>query len=559
MDELLPTDPAKLGGWTLQGRLGSGGMGVVYMGNQKGKTAAIKVIHASSLENPRVKSRFKQEVRSLELLDNPYVAPLIEANLEVKNPWYAVEYISAMSLNDVVKTAGSFTGKHWWHLAQHLLLALNAIHQVNVIHRDLKPANVMISNGIPKLIDFGLAKPITEGGERTHSTFTGQWMGTPQFMSPEQWENTKDVDGKTDIWALGITLISAAGGQAWGSRNSNDIQALLHLKRSPDSSALNIAQKELVSKMLIHDSSKRWSATQLLKNFDTFYNHLDSPAAAQVKVEAKPIIAPRRNNQARANNIRVQGNRVVVEGSPMYNREDAKIRVEGNRVVVGEDAKPPAPKVAKNPYVTSDGVPIFIGMRVKYIKTDELGRVTKLDKNDTGYVYVQLDGQNESKVKSTNQLVSAAGIRKEKSNNFEPSFIRRNWKDLLFFWLLTPPIWLIFKYFNDEDFRAKYFATNTTQGLKYWKIGFLVTHIFTFGVLGPVVSVPLAIKQKKLLVSVFAVINTIGVWVFLIGISNTPDGGTLPAFPTIMFIVNYLGGFFLPLVLRIGPKSPPSP
>jgi serine/threonine protein kinase len=471
-------------------------------------------------------------VRSLELLNNPYVAPLLESNLEVKNPWYAVEYISDMSLNDVVKTAGSFTGKNWWHLAQHLLLALSAIHQVNVIHRDLKPANVMISKGIPKLIDFGLAKPITEGGERTHSTFTGQWMGTPQFMSPEQWENTKEVDGKTDIWAVGITLISAAGGQAWGSRNSNDIQALLHLKRSPDSSALNPAQKELVSKMLIHDSSKRWSATQLLKNFDTFYNYQDSPAAAQVKVAARPIIAPAKNNQALPNNI----------------------KVEGNRVVVGEDVKPPAPKVAKNPYVTSDGVPIFIGMRVKYIKTEELGRVTKLDKNDTGYVFVQLDGENESKVKSTNQLESAAGVKKKRIRP-EQSFIQRNWRDLLFFWILTPPIWLIFKYFNDEDFKVKYFSVATPRSLKFWKIGFVATHAFTAGLLGPFVGVPLAIKLKRLPVTLFMATNFIAVWVFLIGIGNTPDGGTVPTISAIAFLINYCLGFFLPFVLRFGTSS----
>ena len=529
MEDLLPTDPKKLGGWTLQGRLGAGGMGIVYMGNQKGKTAAIKVIHASSLENPRVKSRFKQEVRSLELLDNPYVAPLIESNLEVKNPWYAVEYISAMSLNDVVKTAGSFTGKHWWHLAQHMLLALNAIHQVNVIHRDLKPANVMISNGIPKLIDFGLAKPITEGGERTHSTFTGQWMGTPQFMSPEQWENTKDVDGKTDIWALGITLISAAGGQAWGSRNSNDIQALLHLKRTPDTSALNPAQKELVSKMLIHDYAKRWSATQLLKNFDTFYNYLDSPAAAQVKVEARPIIAPAKNNQVLPNNI----------------------KVEGNRVVVGENVKPAARKVAKNPYATSDGVPIFIGMRVKYIKTEELGRVTKLDQNDTGYVYVQIDGENESKLKSTNQLLSAAGIRKEKRNRSGPSFIRRNWKDFLLFWVLTPPGWMIFKYFTDKEFVAKFLSTKSPQTIKYWKNTYLVIHSITFGLFGPMIGIPLAIKMKRVSLTIFAVANLAAVWIFLVGIANTPDGGTLPTFPTMAIFLNYLGGFFIPLFLRM--------
>jgi serine/threonine protein kinase len=355
-------------------------------------------------------------------------------------------------------------------------------------------------------------------------------------MSPEQWKRSKTVDTKTDIWAIGVTLIDAAGGRPWGKKEAYEIQGLLSNGKLPDLSSLDARQKALVSVMLIPVAEERWSATQILKKFDSFYNYKEAPAAAQVKVEARPIINPAKNNQILPDNI----------------------KVEGNRVVVGEDVKPAARKVAKNPYSTSDGVPIFIGMRVKYIKTDELGRVTKLDKNDTGYVFVQLDGESESKVKSTNQLVSAAGIRKEKPNNFEPSFIRRNWKDLLFFWLLTPPIWLIFKYFNDEDFRTKYFATNTTQGLKYWKIGFLLIHTFTLGLLGPVVSVPLAIKQKKRLISVFATINMIGVWAFLIGISNTPDGGTLPTFPTIMFILNYLGGFFLPLVLRVVPKSSPT-
>jgi serine/threonine protein kinase len=505
------------------------------MGTKAGKTVALKVI-VSGLTDPRVRSRFIQEVQSLSLLRTPYVAPLIEFDIHAKNPWYAVEYVSDMSLGEVLKTTGSFTGKNWWNLAQNLLMALAAIHNAEVIHRDLKPANIMISKGLPLLIDFGLAKPIAEGIDKYHSTKFDQVMGTPHYMSPEQWKRSKTVDTKTDIWAIGVTLIDAAGGRPWGKKEAYEIQGLLSNGKLPDLSSLDARQKALVSVMLIPVAEERWSATQILKKFDSFYNYKEAPAAAQVKVEARPIINPAKNNQILPDNI----------------------KVEGNRVVVGEDVKPAARKVAKNPYSTSDGVPIFIGMRVKYIKTDELGRVTKLDKNDTGYVFVQLDGESESKVKSTNQLVSAAGIRKEKPNNFEPSFIRRNWKDLLFFWLLTPPIWLIFKYFNDEDFRTKYFATNTTQGLKYWKIGFLLIHTFTLGLLGPVVSVPLAIKQKKRLISVFATINMIGVWAFLIGISNTPDGGTLPTFPTIMFIVNYLGGFFLPLVLRVVPKSSPT-
>jgi serine/threonine protein kinase len=531
MEPLLPTDPKKLGGWTLMGRLGEGGQGVVYLGNQKGTAAAVKIIHSHAIENPRVKSRLKQEVKSLEMLDTPYVAKLLEHNLDVKSPWYAVEYISDMSLNDVVKTAGRFTGKNWWHLANHLLMALASIHHVNVIHRDLKPANVMISKGMPRLIDFGLAKPISEGGERTHSTFTGQWMGTPQFMSPEQWENTKEVDGKTDIWALGITLINAAGGKPWGDRNSNDIQALLHLKRAPDNSVLDPAQNKLVSSMLIHEADNRWSAGQILREFDKFYDFKDIPAA-EVKVAARPIIAPAKNNQALPNNI----------------------KVEGNRVVVGEDIKPAAPRVAKNPYVTSDGVPIFIGMRVKYLKTDELGRVTKLDKNDTGYVFVQLDGENESKVKSTNQLVSAAGIKK-KFDGSQRSFVQRYWKDALLFWLITPFGWLIYKYFTDQEFKTKISTPDTPKAIKYWRIAFLLTHTFTIGLLGPVLCVPLAIKLKRPPLFAFMVVNLSAVWIFLVGISNTPDGGTLGWIPTLAFIGNFVFGFFFPLFVRSGKKS----
>lgn len=550
MDPLLPNDPKRLGGWTLTGRLGEGGMGVVYMGNKSGKTVALKVISASELNNPRVKSRFVQEVQALSLLRTPYVAPLLDFDLDAKNPWYAVEYISDMSLSDVIKTTGSFTGKNWWNLAHNLLMALAAIHNAEVIHRDLKPGNIMISKGTPRLIDFGLAKPIAESVEKYHSTKIDQVMGTPQYMSPEQWKRTKDVDGKTDVWAIGVTLIDAAGGRPWGKKESYEIQGLLSTGKLPDLSSLDPAQKALVSVMLIPKAEERWSATQILKSFDSFYNYKEAPAAAQVTVEAKPIISP----GATANKIKVQGNRVVVEGSPMYDPSDAKIRVEGNRLVVGEDEKLEPPKVAKNPYVTSDGVPIFIGMRVKYIKTDELGRVTKLDKNDTRYVFVQLDSEKESKVKSTNQLVSAAGIKK-KFDGSNGLFVQRYWKDALLFWLITPLGWLIYKYFTDKEFKAKISSPDTPKAMKYWKIGFLLTHTFTLGLLGPIVCAPLAIKLKRIPLLIFMVFNLSAVSIFIFGISITPNGGTLPITPTIAFLFNYIVGFFFPLVLRAGSKD----
>ena len=530
MEPLLPSDPKKLGVWTITGRLGKGGMGAVYMAHNKERvTAAIKVVNG--IKDERDRDRFKQEIQALSLIQTPYVARLYDYDYLAKKPWYASEYVSDMSLREVIQTTGSFTGGNWWNLAQHLLFALEAIHDKGVIHRDLKPDNVMIVKSEPKLIDFGLAKPVENFGGGAAKTTRTEFAGTPQYMSPEQWGGLRDLDEKTDIWAIGITLIDAAGGRAWGEMNQGQIKEALRNGKLPDLSKLDVAQHALVSNMVKFDPDERLSAEALRKGLKEYFNTRPAPAAAQVKVEARPIIAPAKNKQVLPDNIKVEGNRVVVQPNDKF--------------------APKARKVAKNPYVTSDGVPIFIGMRVKYIKTEELGRVTKLDKNDTGYVFVQLDGENESKVKSTNQLLSAAGIRKEKIKNFEPSFIRRNWKDLLLFWLLTPPGWLIFKYFTDKEFMTKFSTSKSPQTIKYWKIAFLVIHATTFGLFGPMIGIPLAIKMKRLLLTIFAVANLAAVWIFLVGIANTPDGGTLPTFPTMAIFLNYLGGFFIPLFLRM--------
>jgi serine/threonine protein kinase len=553
MEPLQPNDLKRIGGWTLQGRLGAGGMGVVYLAGKAGKTVALKVISSSLLDNPGVRTRFIQEVQSLSLLRTPYVAPLVDFDLDAKNPWYAVTYISDMSLGEVIGTTGSFTGKNWWNLANHLLLALAAIHNAEVIHRDLKPGNIMMSKGTPRLIDFGLAKPIAEGVDRFHKTKFNQFMGTPYYSSPEQLAQARDVDGKTDVWAIGVTLIDAAGAKPWGKSQAHEIPTLLGSGKSPDISALDPAQKRLVSVMLIASPEKRWSATQILKEFDSFYNYKEAPAAAQVKVEAKPIVPAGNKDQVRIkpNNIRVQGDRVVVEGNPLIGRDEAKIRVEGNRVVV-EPGDKFLDKVARNPYRTSDGKPISVGMRVKYLKTGQLGEITKLDK-DTNYVYVKLDGESDSKVKSTNQLESE---KKPKvwAGNSSGTFLQRYWKDVLIFWLLTPLGWLTYKYFMDQQFRDKYLKPNAALNLKPWKIGYLIVHALSAGLLGPIVSVPLAIKEKGLPIRIFAVLNLIAVWIFLAGIAGTPDGGTLPTTPTVVMLLNYLGGFLFPKVLRLGPS-----
>lgn len=384
MEPLLPNDPKKLGVWTVTGRLGKGGMGAVYMAHNKDRrTAAIKVISGSDIKDEKVRDRFKQEIQALSLITTPYVARLYDYDLEAKNPWYAAEYVSDMSLADVLNTTGSFTGDRWWKLAQHLLTALEAIHDKGVIHRDLKPGNIMIVKSQPKLIDFGLAKPVANFDGGAAGTTRTELAGTPNYMSPEQWGGLRDVDEKTDIWAIGITLIDAAGGRAWGEMNQGQIKEALRKGKLPDVSKLDHAQRALVTDMVIFDADERLGASALRKRLVEYFNTRPAPAAAEVKVEAKNVGQP--------NNIKVEGNRVVVE--------------DGKKVV----GAPP-----KNLYVTSDGKPITVGMRVKYLKTGQLGLVTKLDPSNTNYVFVMLMGEDAAKVKSTNQLVAFEGEAKPK-------------------------------------------------------------------------------------------------------------------------------------------------
>ncbi|CAN2187172.1 SPS1 Serine/threonine protein kinase [Candidatus Nanopelagicaceae bacterium] len=292
MDALQPKDPKRLGGWSLTGRLGAGGMGAVYMGNKAGKTAAIKVIHSEDLKDPHVRKRFVQEIQSLSLLRTPYVARLLDYDLEAKKPWYAVEYISDMSLADVLRTTGNFSGDNWWRLAQNLLMALVSIHDADVIHRDLKPGNIMIAKGEPKLIDFGLAKPIADqfggGAARTQAAVS---MGTPTYMSPEQWISARDVDGKTDIWAVGVTLIDAAGGKPWGEMKPGEIRSALQKGKSPDVSKLDVAQRALVIDMVHSDPNDRLDARALLKRLESYYNTRPEPVQ-EVKVQVRNVAQP---------------------------------------------------------------------------------------------------------------------------------------------------------------------------------------------------------------------------------------------------------------------------
>jgi eukaryotic-like serine/threonine-protein kinase len=208
MEPLGVGDPRVIGGYRLLGLLGIGGMGRVFLGRAAdGSPAAIKVINPERVKDAEFLKRFQREARMAESVNGRYIAPVLKAGVDDSPPWLATAFIAGPTLGEAI-AAGPLPTGAVWRLADALVQALQAVHSRGLVHRDLKPENVLLASDGPKLIDFGIAKVATGGST---ITMTGVGIGTPAFMSPEQFLGPK-VGPESDVFSLGSLLAFAASG-----------------------------------------------------------------------------------------------------------------------------------------------------------------------------------------------------------------------------------------------------------------------------------------------------------------------------------------------------------
>ncbi|MFF3526368.1 bifunctional serine/threonine-protein kinase/ABC transporter substrate-binding protein [Streptomyces rubiginosohelvolus] len=182
MDDLRPTDPARIGGHRLLGRLGAGGMGVVYLGRtDAGALAAIKVILPEHAGDDDFRARFRREAEAARRVDSPWAVSVTGADTEAERPWLATEFVPGPTLSDVVARRGPLPVRSVTVLGRLLARALAAVHAAGLVHRDVKPGNVLLTASGPRLIDFGIAR----AADATALTATGLIVGTPGFLPPE--------------------------------------------------------------------------------------------------------------------------------------------------------------------------------------------------------------------------------------------------------------------------------------------------------------------------------------------------------------------------------------
>ncbi|HZE38698.1 MAG TPA: serine/threonine-protein kinase, partial [Stackebrandtia sp.] len=210
MEPLGSNDPRRVGRFRLVGRLGEGGMGVVYLGTSwTGRQVAVKVIHEDLVSDSVARLRFAREVRAARAVNGLFTAPVLRADVDADPPWLATDYLPGVSLWEAVEVFDSgFPTDTVRSLALAMAEALASIHHSGVVHRDLTPRNVMLTADGPRVIDFGISRI---SGEQP-ITRPASVLGTRAYVAPERWRGGPPHPS-ADVFALGACLVFAATGR----------------------------------------------------------------------------------------------------------------------------------------------------------------------------------------------------------------------------------------------------------------------------------------------------------------------------------------------------------
>ncbi|WP_031009237.1 bifunctional serine/threonine-protein kinase/ABC transporter substrate-binding protein [Streptomyces sp. NRRL F-5727] len=273
---MLPADPSTLAGYRLLGRLGAGGMGVVYLGRtDAGELAAVKVTLADRAERPDFRSRFRREVEAARRVASPWAVPVLGADPDAPEPWLATAFVPGPSLGEAIAAHGPLPERSLRILGGAVARALAAVHAAGLVHRDVKPANVLLAVDGPRLIDFGIARA-ADPADETALTGTDMVVGTPGFLAPEQAEaRTGDVGPASDVFSFGCLLAYAATGRPPFGTGAVDALMYRTVHDEPDLAGVPAALLPLLRDCLAKDPAARPAADALAARLAE-----DTPGAA---------------------------------------------------------------------------------------------------------------------------------------------------------------------------------------------------------------------------------------------------------------------------------------
>ena len=291
-----------LGRYKIRSAIGKGGMGEVFLADdtELERPAAVKVLLEGVADDNEGVRRFVQEAKAASALNHPNILTIYEiGNLE-DTRFIASEYIKGHTLRELLRR-GQFDLHDAIDIATQVAAALDAAHGVGIVHRDIKPENIMVrDDGLVKVLDFGLAKLITDHGETVDSegatlaqikTVRGALVGTVNYMSPEQ-ARGKDVDTRTDLWSLGVVLYEmlTLTSPFAGETSSDTIAGILKSDPAPVSRELPHEVFRILGKTLQKNRDERYqTARDLLLDLKNLKRELEFDSQARLSGSSRPV------------------------------------------------------------------------------------------------------------------------------------------------------------------------------------------------------------------------------------------------------------------------------
>ncbi|MFJ5096457.1 PQQ-binding-like beta-propeller repeat protein [Streptomyces sp. NPDC088557] len=292
LSPLTHDDPVAVASYRLLARLGTGGMGTVYLARTPGgRTVALKTVHARLAADPAFRARFRLEADAARIIGARHGAAVVAADPLAGTPWLATEYVLGPPLDDAVALGGPLPEPTVRALGAALAGALAQLHSSDVVHRDLKPSNVLVTAYGPKVIDFGIARAAGDD----HLTRTGTAAGTPAFMSPEQ-AGGQEHPPAGDVFALaGVLVFAATGHGPFGTGSPADL--LYRVRHAePDLTGVPESLLPVLTACLAKDPAARPTtavlADRLHDGHGEFADHLPPLVLADIARRAHDVWLP---------------------------------------------------------------------------------------------------------------------------------------------------------------------------------------------------------------------------------------------------------------------------
>ncbi|MER7340899.1 serine/threonine-protein kinase [Streptomyces sp. NPDC000075] len=257
---LGPGDPRDIGPYRLEGRLGAGGMGQVFLGTSaSGRRVAVKLIRPELAGTPRFRERFAREAAAARQVGGFHTAQVVDADPAAEPPWLATAFVPGPTLQQLVDTDGPLDPAAVLRLGAGIAEGLAAIHRCGLVHRDLKPGNVIVAEDGPRIIDFGIA--LDAGADAP--TRTGSVIGTYAYMSPEQVRG-EELSPAGDVFAFGSVLVFAATGRS--PFDATTLPAIVHrvVTEPPRLDGLAAPLRDVAEACLAKDPARRPGMDEVL-------------------------------------------------------------------------------------------------------------------------------------------------------------------------------------------------------------------------------------------------------------------------------------------------------